>query len=212
MKKLALIGSKDFAVQIRGFAEDTLNYIVVGYIDDFEEVGTMIHGLPVLGSRTDALVLYSQGVFDCLFLAAGYNNFKFREEAFSELKGKIPFANIISKSAHVATDCVLGEGIYIGVNSTIDDRTIIGDNVFIHGGTSIGHDNVINSHTYLSGRIDTCGFCTIGKRCFIGIRVLVADHISICDDSWIGIGCIVAKNIVNPGKYMTSAAKLYQIE
>ena len=51
MKRLALIGSKEFAQQIRGFAEKTGEFMVVGYFDDFEEKGTIIEGLPVLGAR-----------------------------------------------------------------------------------------------------------------------------------------------------------------
>ena len=212
MKKLALIGSKDFAEQIQGFAEQTGEYVVVGFFDDFEPKGTIIRSLPVLGKICDIENVYKKGFFDCLFLAAGYNNFSFRDKVFSELYGKVPFANIISKSAKIADDVKLGEGIYIGAGSIIDRRTVIGNNVFIHGGTTIGHDNVIGAHTYISGRFNTAGFTHIGERCFFGICSCVSDHITICDDVWIGLACVVIKNIKEPGKYMSPAAKLYKIE
>ncbi|MBQ9174351.1 MAG: hypothetical protein IJ161_11535 [Bacteroidales bacterium] len=212
MKKLALIGSKDFAEQIQGFAEQTGEYVVVGFFDDFEPKGTIIRSLPVFGKICDIENVYKLGSFDCLFLAAGYNNFSFRDKVFSELSGKVPFANIISKSAKIADDVKLGEGIYIGAGSIIDRRTVIGNNVFIHGGTTIGHDNVIGAHTYISGRFNTAGFTNIGERCFFGICSCVSDHITICDDVWIGLACVVIKNIKEPGKYMSPAAKLYKIE
>ena len=212
MKRLALIGSKDFASQVRQFAEDTNNYRVVGCFDDFEDQGKLINGIPILGKISDIEEVFKEDAFDCLFFAAGYNNFQFRENAFSRFKGRVPFATIIMPSAHVSAGVKIGEGVFIGDGCFIGQNTHIEDNVFIHGGSNIGHDNYIDSHTYISGRMDTAGFCTIGKRCFIGIRVCVSDHITICDDAWIGLACIVAKNIKEPGKYMSAAAKLYKIE
>lgn len=212
MKRLALIGSKVFALQIRSFAEKTGEYEVIGYFDDFSPKGTIIEGLPILGKIQDIIPLYQNNVFDCLFFAAGYNNFKFRAETFSALKGKVPFANIIMPNAKLLENVQLGEGVFIGGGTVIDPNTIIEDNVFIHGGSGIGHDNHIGAHTYISGRFNSAGFVNIGSCCFMGICVLVSDHISICNDTWIGLGCIVAKDIITPGKYMSPSAKLYKIE
>ena len=212
MKRLALIGSKDFAQQIQILAEETSVYKVVGYFDDFEEKGTIIRSLPVLGKIEDIETGYKQNLFDCIFFAAGYNNFAFRESAFNKLLGKVPFATIISSSAQIGLDVKIGEGVYIGGNSIIGERTVIGNNVFIHGGTIIAHDNEIGNHSYFSGRINTAGFCKIGNRCFVGICVVFSDHIFVTDDVWIGLGCIVAKDIKESGKYMSPSAKLYKIE
>ena len=212
MKRLALIGSKDFAEQIQRFAEQTGEFEVVGYFDDFEPKGKLIRSLPILGCINDAEEEYNKGAYDCIFLAAGYNNFQFREEVFNRLSPAVPFANIIMKTAKIAPSAQLGQGVYIGGGTTIDEGTVIRDNVFIHGGTVIGHNNSVGSHTYISGRFNTAGFCTIGKRCFFGICSCVSDHITICDDVWIGLACVVIKNIKEPGKYMSPAAKLYKIE
>jgi sugar O-acyltransferase (sialic acid O-acetyltransferase NeuD family) len=212
MKRLALIGSKDFAAQIRKFAEDTGDFVVVGYYDDFETKGTIINSLPVLGATNEIEDFYKKDEFDCVFLAAGYNNFNFREAMFNRLSHKVPFANIINPTAKIGVNVTLGEGIYIGPDASIGMNTVIGDNVFLHGGTRLGHDNHIGSHSYFSGRIDTAGFCTIGKRCFVGICVCMADHLSVCDDVWIGLGCIVARSIKKPGKYVSPSIKLIKIE
>ncbi len=212
MKRLALIGSKDFAEQIECFAEETCCYKVVGYFDDFETKGTMIRLKPILGKIGDVEEVYKNGLFDCLFFAAGYNNFKFRDKIFGCLYGKVPFANIIMPTAKIATNVQLGEGVFVGSGTSISKGSKIDNNVFIHGSSNIGHDNHIGSHTYISGRFNSAGFCDIGERCFFGICTCVADHISICDDAWIGLACVVAKNIKEPGKYMTPAAKLYKIE
>lgn len=209
---MALIGSREFAHQIKQFTEETQDYTVVGYFDDFRIVGEMVDGLPILGKIDDIESLYSSGVFDNLFIAAGYNNFQFRSSIFDKFKGVIPFANIIMPTSSIENDVILGEGIYIGPRTCIGHNCIIEDNVFVHGDSSIGHDSCISAHTYLSGRDFIAGFVHIGKRNFMGLAVTVSDHISTIDDVWIGIGCIVCKDLINAGKYMSSAAKLYQID
>lgn len=211
MKRLALIGSKEFAKQICAFVEETQEYNVVGYFDDYEEIGTLIRNIPVLGKISDIERCYKDALFDYVFFAAGYNNFSFRESTFNFLKGKVPFANIIMPNVKLGNNVKLGEGVFVGNNTMIDDDTIIEDNVFIHGHSEIGHDNIVGSHTYISGRFNSAGFTKLGKRNFYGICVIVSDHITICDDVWVGLGCVIAQNITEAGKYMIKT-KLYKID
>ena len=211
MKRLALIGSKEFAQQIRYFAEKPGEFTIVGYFDDYLESGTLVEGLPVLGKCCEIEKEYQKGSFDQIFLAAGYNNFQFREATFMKLKGKVPFANIIMPRVTIGKNVTFGEGIYVGDDSVIGPNSIIEDNVFIHGNTFLAHDNKVCKHSYLAGRIDTAGFCEIGERNFVGIRALFSDHVKTCPDVWIGIGCMILKSIKESGKYMSNA-KLFKIE
>ena len=212
MKRLAIIGAKEFAEQITDFAIQTGQFEVVGYYDNLVPKGAVVNGLPVLGTVADAVSGFEGHVFDEIFIGVGYTRFDLREQFYLQLKGKVPFANIIMPSARIAESAKLGEGVFIGGQTVIDAGSVIADNVFIHGMSNIGHNNSVGAHTYISGRFNSAGFCTIGKRNFIGICVLMADHIDITDDVWIGLGCIVAKNIKESGKYMSPAAKLYKIE
>lgn len=211
MKKLALIGTKEFSEQIYHFAKRTGEFEFVGYFDDLVEKGTVINGYPVLGKVEEAETLYKEGVFDCIFEGIGYTRFDLREYYYDMLKGKVPFANIIDPTAELGRDVKLGEGIYVGRNAIIDDETVIEDNVFIHRNNMVGHNSIVHKHSYLSGLDHMAGFCEIGTRTFIGLSVCVADHIKIADDVWVGIGCIVAKNIKKPGKYMTESVLLTKI-
>ena len=47
MKKLALIGTKEFSEQIYFFAKRTGEFGFVGYFDDLVEKRTVINGYPV---------------------------------------------------------------------------------------------------------------------------------------------------------------------
>lgn len=212
MKKLAIIGTKEFAEQITEFAIQTGQFEVVGYYDNIEPKGSLVNGRPVLGTVEDAIIGHMEKVFDEIFIGVGYTRFDLREQFYVQLKGKVPFANIIMPSAKIGKNVELGEGIFIGDASQVGSDTRIENNVFMHGESNVGHNNIIGSHTYISGRFNSAGFCTIGKRNFIGICVIMADHVYTTDDVWIGLGCIVAKNVKEPGKYMSPSAKLYKIE
>ena len=211
MKRLTLIGTKEFSDQIIHFAERTGEFVFIGYFDDLAEKGTIINEKPVLGKVNDAIALYNEGVFDCIFIGIGYTRFDLRQYYYDLLKGKVPFATIIDPTAELGRDVQIGEGVYVGRNAIIDDETVIEDNVFIHRNNMVGHNSIVHKHSYLSGLDHLAGFCDIGERVFIGLSVCVADHISICDDVWIGIGCIVAKNIRKKGKYMTESVLLTKI-
>ena len=121
MRKLALIGTKEFSEQIYYFAKRTGEFEFVGYFDDLVEKGTIINGFPVLGKVEEAEVLYNEGIFDCIFEGIGYTRFDLREYYYNMLKGKVPFANIIDPTAELGRDVKLGEGIYVGRNAIIDD-------------------------------------------------------------------------------------------
>ena len=212
MDRLTIIGTKEFAEQITDFAIQTGEFDVVGYYDDIEPKGNMINGRPVLGTVNDAIEGYQKQLFDVIFIGVGYTRFDLREQYYIKLKGKVPFANIIMPSAEVSPTAELGEGVYIGPHTTVAANTVIGDNVFVHGNCLLGHNSHIRSHSYFSGRDYMAGFCDLGERVFVGLSVCIADHITITDDVWIGIGSIVAKNLSESGKYMSASTRLIRVE
>lgn len=211
MKKLAIIGSGDFAKQIADFATQTNEYEVVGFIDNNTK-DVIFNGIGIIGSDDDVLTLYKNKVFDYLFIGIGYLSFALREKLFNRFKGKIPFANIIMPGIEIHKTALLGEGVYIGQRTAIGAEAIIEDNVFVHAGSAIAHNCSIGKHTYFSGRNYIAGFSRIGQSVFLGLGVMVSDHIQICDESWIGIGCIVAQNISRPAKYMSPSTRLIPVQ
>lgn len=212
MKKLALIGSKELALQMTEFANNTGEFKVVGYFDDFEEKGKLITDAPILGKIDEIEELYSIGLFDELFVAIGYSNFTFRDYCYKRYKGKIPFANIISKGAIIHHDAKIGEGIYVGPQCDIGKNTVIGNNVCMHVGTIIAHDCSVGDSCFFAGRDIIAGFTHLGERDFIGISVCISDNINVENDVWIGLGCIVAQNLKSNTKYMSPAVRLVGIK
>ena len=212
MKKLAIIGTKEFAEQITDFAIETGQFEVVGYYDNIEPKGKVVNSRLVLGTVADAIEGFKKRVFDEIFIGVGYTRFDLRESFYNELKGQVPFANIIMPTAEVSPSAKLGEGNYVGPHTTIAAHTVIENNVFIHGNCLIGHDSHLKSHSYFSGRDFMAGFCEVGERVFVGLSVCIADHMTVTDDVWIGIGSIVAKDLTTSGKYMSPSVRLVKVE
>lgn len=211
MKKLAIIGTKEFSFQIRDFAERSGGFEFVGYIDDLAQEGTHIDGFPVLGKVCDAERLYREGVIECVFIAVGYSRFDLREDFYNQIKGKVPLANIIHPTAIINESVRLGEGLLITEYNVIGKNCIIEDNVVILGGCLIGHDDYIGKHSYFAGHNVVAGFVRIGERCFGGINSIFSDNTEIPNDCWISLGGIVSESLKKEGKYVSAGSRLIRI-
>lgn len=67
MRRIAIIGSAAFGQQIVDTIEnDSMeSFEIVGYFDDFAEVGSKIKGYSILGKIDSIVELYHQDRFDC---------------------------------------------------------------------------------------------------------------------------------------------------
>lgn len=209
MKKLVIIGSGEYSQQVVDYALSTQEFQVIGFIDNNRCKGEVIIGYPVLGGDECILELYKAGLFDCIFVALGYLNLPIKEKLYNFLKeANVPLAKIISPMAIVHPTAKIGDGSLITEGVIIMKNVIIKDNVYVGSGSLIGHDSIIGEHSFIAGRVAMAGFVNIGKRNFIGVNSSVADNIRVCDDVWISLGAIVAKNVKFPGKYFASSLKL----
>lgn len=213
MRKLAIIGAGAYGQQIATFAKyDAIEkYDIAGFIDDFEDRDKDVMGLPVLGSVSDIFDLYISGVFECVFIAIGYHHMDFKENLYKSLKGKIPLANIICRTAFIHPTVKLGEGVFIENFAIISQRSIIEDNVSITLNSIVNHDNIIKSHTFISTRVTTAGNVIIGQKCFIGVGSIISDGVTITDKVWLSPSSIVVRDITTSGHYMSPTLRLLPI-
>ena len=211
-RRLAIIGSGAFAQQIINIIEDAVEpFEVVGYFDDFVRKGEFVCGYPVLGAIEDLFELYHSNVYDCIFLAIGYKHFSFKETIYNMIKGKIPLANIISKTAFVHPTARIGEGVLLKEFSIINQNAVVEDNVCITLRSIVNHDCFIDKHTFFSTSVTTAGNVHIGKRCFIGVGSIISDGVMITDDVWLSPGSVVGKDLKEPGQYIGYSLKLNKI-
>lgn len=204
MKKIAIIGAGELGLQIVNLINNCIgNYIIVGFFDDFSKENSLISdNYRILGKIKDIENEYSKKTFDETFIAIGYNHMSTREAIYNKFKNKIPFANLIHKTAIIDSTAKLGVGIAVYAGSIIDKEVEICDNVLLNIGTIISHNSIINKHSFIAPGVNCAGFVSIGEKCFIGINTTIIDNIKICSNVIIGGGSVIHKNILEQGVYV----------
>lgn len=210
-QKLIIMGSGELASQVMDYAESTNKFDVVGFIDNNHQIGEMIMGKPILGNDDLIFDLYNKAVFDCAFIALGYEKFAVKEKIYNNIVGKIPLATIISPSAIIHPNSFISEGVLIAEGAIIMKNVVVKENSYIGTGSMVGHDSIIHRTSFIAGRVAIAGFVSIGERCFIGVNSAIADNVKIHDDVWVCIGSTVSKDLKNSGKYISPSLKLIQL-
>lgn len=207
MINVLVIGSGDLGKQIAHYISSSPEYKMVGYIDDWKEIGNQMGDYPILGHMDDIEHLYKEQKFDKLLIGIGYKHFDTRKSIFERFSGKIPFASYVHPSTYVDSTAKIGNGVIILPKCVIDMQSIIQDNVFIYSGSVVGHNSIIGFNSIISLSVTTGGFANIGSSCFIGLGTNVQDHIKIVDNSFVGSASNVIKDINKSGVYVGNPAK-----
>ncbi len=201
MQRLAIIGSSDLGQQIAYYALNDGHYEPVGFFDDFQPVGTLRHGLPVLGGMDDVDGLFSEGCFDCLMVGIGYKHLAFRKQVFERFKGKIPFGTIIHRSSYVDSGSTVGQGSIVYPGCTIDFNSHIGENCLLNAGCVVAHDSRIGPNSFLSPGVCVAGFVEVEGEAILGIGTVVIDNIKIAHGVRTAGGTVVTSDLTEPGLY-----------
>ncbi|HEY1047345.1 MAG TPA: acetyltransferase [Bacteroidia bacterium] len=207
MKKLAILGSGDLGQLIAHHAVNDHQYEVVGFFDDYQEIGSMIMNVPVIGKFNQVNSLFVSGKFDCLMMGVGYKHMAARKSLFESLRSNIPFGNLIHSSSYVDPSAELGDGVFILPGCTVDKHVKIGNNVLLNVAAVVAHDTQIDSHTFLGPSASIAGKTHIEECCFIGINSTVIDNIHIKNNITIAGGAVVTKNLTESGLYAGIPAK-----
>lgn len=202
MKRLAIIGSGELGQQIAYHAQADNQYKVIGYFDDFRNVGERINDLPILGKTNDIMHVFQRKLFDELLIGIGYKHLIFKKEIYQKLKNQIPFGKLIHSSSIVDSSSIIKEGAVIYPGCIIDQQVEIGENTLINIGCCIAHNTTIGANSFLSPRVAIAGFVQIGESCILGINSTIIDNIQIADGTQIGGGAVVIKNIKQKGLYV----------
>ena len=89
----------------------------------------------------------------------------------------------------------IGKGTIICKFLSITCDIIIEIMFYLYPNACIGHDAKIGAHSVISGYVDVSGYCNIGISTFLGANVCMRQKISIGDDTIIGMGSVVHRDI-----------------
>jgi sugar O-acyltransferase (sialic acid O-acetyltransferase NeuD family) len=181
-------------------------YEVVGFLDDdvtFHHKKVL--GIPVLGS-VDSYFSKSDLKVDHFFICTGNNSL--RERYFDYIKKKgLKLVNVIHPLSVISKSVRIGEGVFIGANVVITHNVTIGNGVIINTAATIDHDNAIKDFVNISPGCHTSGRVKVEKGAFLGSGVIVKPDVTIQENTVVGAGAVVIKNVVQNTKVVGVPAR-----
>ena len=106
-------------------------------------------------------------------------------------------ASIISPTAVVASNCVLGDNLFIAESVVVQPWSQIGDGVVLWSGVQVGHHSVLGDYAFLSAGTVLMGCNTVGTCAHLAGGVTVRDHVTVGNARQISAGEIVLSDLAD---------------
>ena len=200
MRKVAILGGLGNAALVAAAIEharrmNATDLEVAGFLNDREEVGTMIDMFPVIGKTSDAKRLLDEGYWFINTILRIDGN-RERIALFESLQ--IPDERLVTfvhPMAYVAPSVQLGAGCIIMPNVSMSPGTKLGKGCLMMVGSMMGHDNVVGDFCHIAAQAAVGSYLTIGKGVHIGLNATVKENLTIGDYATLGAGAVLTKNI-----------------
>lgn len=163
-----------------------------GFLDDAKPVGDFVQGIAVLGRLDEWHALHGEH----LFVSALHKvkQMPLRIERILSLGiPRVRWTNVIDPTTRIASDALLGVGVYIGPNVVIQPGVRIGDHVSIRAGANIGHDAHIGAYCYVGPNSTLCGNSSMEIGAHLGPNACIVDGQQIGEFSVVGACSAVTK-------------------
>jgi sugar O-acyltransferase (sialic acid O-acetyltransferase NeuD family) len=210
-RKLLIFGSAEIAELARFYFDLDSPYQVVAFVVDDEFYSeTTFQGLDVV-PWSDALKKYPPSDYS-MHVALSYRGLNsLRENKFKQCQSAgYELVSYVSSKATIFPDLKLGSNCFILENQNIQPRVTLEDNVMLWSGNHVGHGSTIKEHAYLASHVVISGHVEIGRRCFIGVNATIRDFLLIGDDTFIGMGAIVTRNLAEGSVVLPSKSEVIE--
>ena len=115
-----------------------------------------------------------------IHIAIAYKNMRNKKKVFERvLAAGFNLINIVSKSAFISEDTILGLNNFIMPNVVLEPFTRIGNNNIIWSNSTICHNTHIGNHNFLASNVTFGGKSKVGDLCFFGFSSTITDYINV---------------------------------
>lgn len=197
MKDLIIIGASGFGREVSWLVE-RINKIqdewnLLGFIDDDPELfGKTIDGYKVLGGCL-VLTKYPDAYVICAIAASSIR--KKVIQRIRELNANVQFAILIDPTVEISKRVKLGIGNIICAHSILTVDISLGNHVIINLDCTVGHDAKIHDFVTLYPSVNVSGKTNIGECVEIGTGTQIIQGKTIGNNSVIGAGAVVVRDI-----------------
>lgn len=210
MKKLVIIGNKEFAeIAYEYFMSDS-EYEVVGFSAEKPYIKSeYLKGKPVVDFAKLPQLFPPDEYY--LFTAITYRQLnRLRKRLYQQGKSwGYRFATYISPYAFVWKNNVeIGENCFIFEDNTVQYGVHIGHSVILWSGNHIGHSAKIGDNCFISSHVVVSGYCSVGENSFLGVNATMGNDIMLPKDSILAAGAVTAHSFDEEGRiYAGNPAK-----
>lgn len=206
MKNLIIVGAGGFGRELLLWVKDinrvSNKWNIKGFLDD--NLGALENytcDYPVIGKIEDWEPSEDE-VFACAIAEP-----RIKENVVKTLKSRgAIFEQIIHPRASIGEFNSIGEGSVFYPKAALTVNISIGNFVTILS-SGIGHDCSIGDFSTISSSCTVNGHVTIGKRVFLASNVVIVPGKSIGDDSYIGAGSVVIRDVKESTKVFGNPAR-----
>lgn len=196
-KKLIIYGIGKFAEYVGYVFENDSQYEVVGYCIEQDYLNENSFSNKPLTNFENLTLEFPPGDFQ-LFIAVGNNSI--RERLFQRATEMgYNLASYISSKASYWDNLKVGKNVFIDEGCVLQPFISISNNSILFT-SQIGHHTSIGSHVLISGA-KTGGNVTIGNHCYVGLNASIKQNVQIAENSIIGMGCLIEKDIKQSSVY-----------
>lgn len=196
-KNLVIYGIGKFAEYVGYVFENDSDFDLKAYcIEEALLSSDQFAGKPLIGFET-FLKKFPPEEF-VIFIAVGNN--KLREKFYLRAqKAGYNFASYISSKSRYWKNLVTGKNVFIDEGCVLQPFVEIGDNCILFA-SNIAHHTKIGNHCLISV-CTTGGNVKIGEHCYMGLNTSIKQNLQIADNSIIGMGCVIEKDILQSSVY-----------
>jgi sugar O-acyltransferase (sialic acid O-acetyltransferase NeuD family) len=206
MDNILIIGGGGHAKVVISILKKHRSYNILGYFDRNDN-GDIL-SVKYIGDDSNAPNIFRNG---CNQAALGLGQLRsslFRRQIV-ELYSNIgfEFPTIISHSAQINEDVLLGNGTVVMDGTIINSGTRIGTFSILNTSSSIDHDCKIGDFTHIAPGVTLSGGVEIGMDCLIGTGSTIIQYKTITSNVIVGAGSVVTKDIQESGVYVGVPAR-----
>lgn len=193
MKDIVIIGAGGFGKEVAWLIEQinkkTPTWKLVGFVDDYIEVGTMINGTKVLGP-----VEYLKNL--SIYAVCSISDPNTRQKVIESIKEtSVRFPTLVHPLVELSDSVEIGEGTIICEGARFTVNIQIGRHVIIYHNDVICHDVIVSDYVSIMPSVNLSGNVKVGERSFIGVGSKIIQNIKIGSSSIIGSGTVIIRDV-----------------
>ena len=183
-EKMLIVGAGGFGRVVLEHAEKQFD---CAFLDDGREIGTKVDSATVIGRIADLEKFFPE--YGLLLVGIGNN--ALRQRVYKQARDAgYSFPNLIVSSAYVSPRAILGDGIIILNNATVQNNARIGSGTILNPGVEAHQDSTVGECCLIYTNSVVRSLACVGDRVKIGSTATVCTGAIVADDEEIDDGAI----------------------